>query len=178
MKEDYQLCTYEKHHKHKLVLFLSAMRSYRDELNKNKIKVHYEELKNDKSTSYIDSLITLIKDNNIETVSIFEIEDAWFHKEMLKIQKYVKKLKILDTPMFLTNKEQFKEMCLSNNEKKQKSRINLENQKFRTRPLYRMTDFYMKQRKRLDILMQKDGVPVGGKWTYDCLLYTSPSPRD
>ena len=28
MAEDYNLCTYEKHHKHKLVLFLSAMRKY------------------------------------------------------------------------------------------------------------------------------------------------------
>lgn len=167
MKEDYQLCTYEKHHKHKLILFLSAMRSYRDELNKNNIQVHYEKLNNDKSTSYIDSLIIFIKDNNIETVSIFEIEDAWFHKEILRIQKYVKNLKILDTPMFLTNKEKFKKMCFSNSEKKQKLRNNPENQKLRTKPLYRMTDFYMKQRKRLDILMQKDGMPVGGKWTYD-----------
>ena len=27
MAEDYNLCTYEKHHKHKLVLFLSSMRN-------------------------------------------------------------------------------------------------------------------------------------------------------
>ena len=99
------------------------------ELNKNNIQVHYEKLNDDKSTSYVDSLIIFIKDNNIETVSIFEIEDAWFHKEILRIQKYVKNLKILDTPMFLTNKEKFKEMCFSNSEKKQKLRNNPENQK-------------------------------------------------
>ena len=29
-----------------------------------------------------------------------------------------------------------------------------------------MTDFYINQRKKLDILM-KDDKPVGGKWTYD-----------
>ena len=158
IKEDYQLCTYQKHHKHKLILFLSAMRSYRDELIEQGMKVHYEKLTNDKSTSYIDSLVSYIKDNNVKTVSIFEIEDEWFHKEILKIKKYVTTLKILDTPMFLTNKEQFKNMCPINNEKKQK---------YRTRPLYRMTDFYMKQRKRLGILIQKDGMPVGGKWTFD-----------
>ncbi|MDA9606593.1 cryptochrome/photolyase family protein, partial [Candidatus Pelagibacter sp.] len=28
MAEDYGLCTYEKHHKQKILLFLSSMRSY------------------------------------------------------------------------------------------------------------------------------------------------------
>ena len=32
MAEDYDLCTFEKHHKHKILLFLSSMRSYGDEL--------------------------------------------------------------------------------------------------------------------------------------------------
>ena len=31
MREDYQLCTFQKHHKHKITLFLSAMRSYKDD---------------------------------------------------------------------------------------------------------------------------------------------------
>ena len=29
-----------------------------------------------------------------------------------------------------------------------------------------MTDFYINQRKKLDILM-KDNKPLGGKWTFD-----------
>ncbi len=41
MAEDYQLCTYEKHHKLKILLFLSAMRSYADNLKKNKFKIEY-----------------------------------------------------------------------------------------------------------------------------------------
>ena len=52
---------------------------------------------------------------------------------------------------------------------------------------YLMENFYRKQRTRLNILMEgKD--PVGGAWNFDkenrlpppknCLLYTSPSPRD
>ena len=36
MAEDYNLCTYEKHHKHKLVLFLSAMRKYATSLKNKK----------------------------------------------------------------------------------------------------------------------------------------------
>ena len=41
MAEDYDLCTYEKHHKLKILLFLSSMRSFRDELKSNNFKVHY-----------------------------------------------------------------------------------------------------------------------------------------
>ena len=38
MAEDKGLCTYEKHHKQKILLFLSSMRSYADRLKKNKFK--------------------------------------------------------------------------------------------------------------------------------------------
>ena len=38
MAEDYDLCTYFKFHKHKLIFYLSAMREYKDALIKNKYK--------------------------------------------------------------------------------------------------------------------------------------------
>ena len=47
MREDIGLCSYQLHHKHKIILFLSSMRSYRDELIKQKFNVHYEVLKPD-----------------------------------------------------------------------------------------------------------------------------------
>ena len=34
MGEDYQLCTYVKHNRQKILLYLSTMRSYADELKK------------------------------------------------------------------------------------------------------------------------------------------------
>ena len=46
MYEDYGLCTYEKHHKLKILLFLSSMRSYYDELKLKKFKVDYFSVKN------------------------------------------------------------------------------------------------------------------------------------
>ena len=45
MAEDNGLCTYEKHHKQKILLFLSSMRSYADNLKKNKFKLDYLKLK-------------------------------------------------------------------------------------------------------------------------------------
>ena len=46
MAEDYELCTYEKHHKQKILLFLSSMRSYSDSLKKNKYIVDYSKIDN------------------------------------------------------------------------------------------------------------------------------------
>ena len=41
MAEDFQLCTYEKHHKNKILLFLSSMRSHADRLKKSNFKIEY-----------------------------------------------------------------------------------------------------------------------------------------
>ena len=45
MAEDYQLCTYEKHHKNKILLFLSSMRSHAETLKKDKFKLEYLKLR-------------------------------------------------------------------------------------------------------------------------------------
>ena len=42
MAEDPGLCTYEKHHQQKIVLFLAAMRAYADELRAAGYVVHYQ----------------------------------------------------------------------------------------------------------------------------------------
>jgi deoxyribodipyrimidine photolyase-related protein len=44
MAEDFGLCTYEKHHKLKIYLFLCAMREYKDELERSNIKIYYSKL--------------------------------------------------------------------------------------------------------------------------------------
>ena len=47
MAEDYQLCTYVKHHRQKILLFLSAMRSYADELKKANLTLTYFDCKHE-----------------------------------------------------------------------------------------------------------------------------------
>ena len=66
MAEDYELCTYFKHHKLKLFLFLTAMREYRDELKNKSISVNYFELSNRKvNENYVDCLIKFLKNKKI-----------------------------------------------------------------------------------------------------------------
>ena len=47
MAEDYELCSYVKHHKLKILMFLLSMREYCSELRQNKYKVIYESLEDD-----------------------------------------------------------------------------------------------------------------------------------
>ena len=65
MAEDYELCTYEKHHKHKIILFLSSMRKYASELKNKKFNIKYWELnKKNIKFSYEDKLNDFIKNKN------------------------------------------------------------------------------------------------------------------
>ena len=67
MSEDYELCTYEKHHKLKILLFLSAMRSYSDNLKKNKFKVEYTKIdSSDFKKNYLDKIKKIINFKQIK----------------------------------------------------------------------------------------------------------------
>ena len=52
MAEDYQLCTYEKHHKNKILLFLSSMRSHAETLRKDKFKLEYFKIEDKKRSIF------------------------------------------------------------------------------------------------------------------------------
>ena len=46
MAEDLGLCTYERHHKLKILMFLTAMREKRDELQAADCNVEYRDIEN------------------------------------------------------------------------------------------------------------------------------------
>ena len=143
MAEDNGLCTYEKHHKQKILLFLSSMRSYADKLKKNKFKLEYKKIEDKEfKDDYLKKLKKIINSKKIKEISSFEIEDKFFEK---KISQFLKKEKInwnvIQTPMFLNSREEFKKY-LSGSKK----------------PF--MATFYKEVRKKSGILMGSDGNPV------------------
>ena len=150
MSEDYELCTYEKHHKLKILLFLSAMRSYSDNLKKNKFKVEYTKIDSiDFKKNYLDKIKKIINSKKIKEITSFEVEDKFFEK---KVQSFVKKNNLvwnkIKSPMFLNSREEFNDYLSKNK-----------------RPF--MATFYKSTRQKLNILMKKDGNPEGGKWSFD-----------
>ena len=111
MAEDNGLCTYEKHHKQKILLFLSSMRSYADTLKKSKYKLDYSKIEDkDFKDDYLKKLKKVIISKKIKEISSFEVEDKFFEK---KINQFIKKEKIkwniIQTPMFLNSSEEFKQ---------------------------------------------------------------------
>ena len=148
MCESYDLCTFQKHHKLKLILFLSSMRSYADELKKNKFKVNYIDLHKDFKISYEKKLENFIKKNKYQELISFEIEDKFFEK---KISSLCKKNKIewtiIQSPMFLNSRDEFK------------------NYLSKTKKPF-MANFYKIARAKTDILMDNNK-PKGGKWSFD-----------
>ena len=146
--EDFQLCTYQKHHKHKILLFLSAMRSFADELKKKKFEIIYKSIEEkDFKESYVDKLFKEIEKGNVKEISMFEVEDKFFEKQLLENLKELK-LNYLKSPMFLNSRDDFK------------TYLNQVKKPF-------MANFYKKQRVDHNILVDSNKKPVGGKWSFD-----------
>ena len=75
MAEDLGLCTYERHHQQKIVLFLSAMRAYADELRVAGYEVHYQTLNTTDVRPYETRLAATMDATNSTRLLHFEVED-------------------------------------------------------------------------------------------------------
>ena len=85
MSEDYELCTYERHHKLKILLFLSSMRSYADKLRENKFKLNYSKIDSaDFKKDYTKKLEKILKVNNVKEITSFEIDVTQPPKKSVK----------------------------------------------------------------------------------------------
>ncbi len=148
MSEDYNLCTYEKHHKLKILHTLSSMRSYCDLLKNKDFKVHYYSHENKFTKSYEDKLETLIKKIKAKEVYSFEIEDKPFEQKMKKLFSKLKiKWEIISSPMFLNSRNDFKSYLQSVK-----------------KPL--MASYYKQNRIKFNLLV-KNEKPIGDKWSFD-----------
>ena len=150
MAEDYNLCTYEKHHKLKILMFLCAMREKRDELIKNHFNVFYSKISNeDFLIPYEEKLKKYIIKNKINHIKFFEIEDKFFENRMRVFSKANNlEITFYQSPMFLESREEFAKYAA---EKNSLSHAN----------------FYKNIRKKLNILIDQNQMPVGGKWSFD-----------
>ena len=149
MAEDLGLCTYEKHHQQKIVLFLAAMRAYADELRAAGYDVYYVALDPADTRSYEDKLASVLEENVVAEVLHFEIEDKAMEERIVAFADAQKLTRTeLRSPMFTCTRQDFAAWNRGHK-----------------RPF--MQEFYKFQRKRLGILVDADGNPEGGKWSYD-----------
>jgi deoxyribodipyrimidine photolyase-related protein len=134
-----------KIHGKKLVLHRASMKAYQDELIENGFKVHYIE---NTSNDGINILAEKLREN-ITSIYIADVTDHILSKRLKSFcNKKVIQLHIYDSPNFLTPPV-FLEKQLNG----------------KKRPF--MAKFYQSQRERMGVLLENDGSPMGGKWSFD-----------
>ncbi len=151
MAEDHGLCTHFNYHKHKIILFLSAIRSHADSIEANGHDLTYFKLtKDNQNLSFEEKLKNVIVDyTDITEIVTYDIEDHFFEKRIVVFCKQNHlKLSIIDSPGFITTKKEFSAYH---------QRVN--------KPF--MHTFYQKQRKSLNLLMDGMNNPLHGKWSFD-----------
>ena len=150
MAEDKYLCSYEKHHKLKIAFFLTSMRNYADNLNKNNFKLEYIKMNSSSiNLSYEEKLINILNKKKINHLFSYEIEDKFFEKKIIDFTNKINlNYTIIQSPMFLNSRLEFKNYLLKSK-----------------KPL--MGNFYKIQRLKNNILVESNGSPVGGKWSFD-----------
>jgi len=150
MAEDQGLCTYQKHHKKKIYLFLCAMREYRDELERSGFKVSYFSLEDrTDDLNYVDFLIRFSEENRIDHLNFFDIEDKNFEEALLRgCRSKELAIEFFDSPMFMFSRDEF---IAAQGEKK----------------TFRLANFYKTGRKKFEILVNQHNEPIGNKWSFD-----------
>ncbi|MEZ5327681.1 MAG: cryptochrome/photolyase family protein [Verrucomicrobiales bacterium] len=135
-----------KCHKQKLAMHRASMKTYAATLEQRGFDVLYQEYA--KRQTITDHLRALSR-TGFDTFHYCEVVDFLLNKRLQQSARdSMLKLQVHETPMFLTPTELVEEEFSGNK-----------------RPF--MARFYEKQRKRLGILIEKDGSPRGGKWSFD-----------
>ncbi|MDR9373931.1 MAG: cryptochrome/photolyase family protein [Schleiferiaceae bacterium] len=150
MAEDLGLCTHYQYHQQKLVLFLSAMRQYAWALGQ-KYPVQYWKLHDgEEGLSYEDKLAQCLSQNpGIEELVTYRIDDAFMERRIRRLcAREGLVFKEVENPKFLFPLADF-------------DRYLQENKK----PF--LHTYYQRQRKALGVLVDKEGKPRHGQWSFD-----------
>jgi len=133
-------------HINKIIFLKASMLSYKDYLEKSGHRVIYAN--NQQNFSTHDYLLKHFK-QNYQIINVIKPNDYLIERRLNKfVEDKQMKINYLESPMFLTE-----------NNIIQKFKNNLK------KPL--MGRFYEDQRRSQNILINEDGSPFGGKWSFD-----------
>jgi deoxyribodipyrimidine photolyase-related protein len=140
-------------HKFRIVMFLSAMRHFRDELLSRNLTVQYSELPRDVHAdlpeTFHDLLLADLTEMQPQRVVVVQPGDYRVLQELKSAcVKAGIELEVRPDRHFYCDLDDFAEYAEG-------------------RSSLRLEYFYRTLRKRHEILMQDDGEPVGGRWNYD-----------
>lgn len=133
-------------HKKRLVLLRAAMREYANRLREAGHEVHY--LSHEKEKDLVDQLSPWVRRGVAQWYCCDPVDD-FLSRRLGRLERSTGcRVSFLDTPMFLTSRADLAEHFQG-----------------RKRPF--MARFYQEQRQRLGLLLDADGGPLGGRWSFD-----------
>ncbi len=134
-------------HKQKLILHRSGMKFYEKYLLEDNYAVEYIDTTDERND--VRKLISFLSQHKITNIHIADVVDYWLAKRITAAcKKYAIKLIVYASPSFLNTMGEVADY-------------------FSKRKTYFQTDFYIHQRKQRKILLETNGKPTGGKWTFD-----------
>jgi deoxyribodipyrimidine photolyase-related protein len=141
--EEFLFFSQYKFHKQKLLLHRISMKSYEQFLIEEKYKVKY--IESIEKNHDIRIFLKEIKEEYSDFYFILPVDN--YLEQRINKELQGKNIFFHENPNFLN----------------EDSVIQLETKKKK----YNQTDFYKKSRLKLNILIEKDGKPTGGKWSFD-----------
>lgn len=134
-------------HRQKLILHRASMRAYADMLRSRGLDVSY--IGSGQPGHDVRELDQILRTKDIRVIHMADPTDDWLTRRMFHAaQRAEARLEIHPSPGFLNTQQDIDAF-------------------FEGRLRYHQTDFYIHQRKSRNILIDPDGKPVGGKWTFD-----------
>lgn len=136
-----------RYHRHKLVLVFSAMRHFADELRRAGWRVDYRRL--EETATFLDGLRAHVGAFRPERIRVLEPGDWTTTRALPAIGRQAGvELEVVPTNLFVVSRAEFREWAGDS------KRLLMENH-------------YRRVRRRLGVLMEADGTPVGGRWNLD-----------
>ncbi len=146
--EEYLFFRQYAFHKQKIAWHRASMKFYESFLKSTGKKVAY--IESIDPISDIRKLLDNLGKRGISRLQYIDPADDWLERRLnLAAKRNGIELKVYPSPLFLNKMEQLADFFQA--EKKQ----------------YSQTSFYIEQRKKRNVLLEKDKKPLGGKWTFD-----------
>ena len=144
--EEYNFFQRYQFHKQKLAFHRASMCNYKKHLECHGIKVHYIDTLD--PLSEIGAFIESLNRWEIDEVHIIDPINICLRD---RIKRKATSLKIItyENPIFINTRQDLSEYFHPD------------------KKFYSQATFYRKQRKKLNVLLDTEGKPVGGKWSYD-----------
>ncbi len=148
--EEYLFFKQYKFHKQKISFHRSTMKFYEDYLKSQGIRVSY--INSNDNESNILNFLDMLKSQGINHIEMYDPIDYLLNKRInKKCNEHNIDLLVHESPHFLNTNEDLEDFFKESKKK------------------FFQTSFYKSERKKRNLLIDSDGRPEGGEWTYDIL---------